>query len=345
MKLILALLCISMLFVNIMTKVERRGKSHSKLKTKSKHLSRNKYRNYGPATNATATNSTAAATNSTSNATAAPAEKKIPTIPFGPAAVHTEDSLNSLGSKVSENVILTGFPFKIQRCDSIVYFPCAYINNLDDYRVRKSGYASITAHYTNLYADKDGQKLIQQVLHSLMPSLPAKVGGAEGCVRVSPDKGQKTMIMCVPDKNNAENLLQVYKDFARCRIGDNLKEIPAAQLKKLMSLCGVNKNKLLVAADTLRQSGGQLPKGVQTIDSNMVSKVDNATRKHHLHNIKNKKKSPEFEYPNPEGNKWEKQRLSYFHPGKLSVPGGPLPVTLPAGIQPGLNPVNNPGTI
>ena len=335
MKLLfITLICISLIFIN--------SKSLEK-RSKTRHMSKHKVHNHHKSL---ALNTTVAAGNGSAaknGTSAAPAEKRIETIKFGPAAAHVSPELNSLGSKVKDNVILTDFPFKIQRCDSIVYFAAAYINDFNDYRVRKPGYVSITAHYTNLYADKDGQKLIQHVLHSLMPSLPSLVSGAEGCIKIGGDKGQKNMLICTPTTVNANNLLQVYKDFTRCRLGDNLTEIPKKHLEKLMKLCGVDKSKLL-STDGSQANVQAGSVGNHALLSKLSSE-DKAKMKQLLRNQKAKKKTPEFEFPSAENNKWESQRLSYFQPSKLMVPGGQVQTQVAPGMAPGLNPINNPAVV
>jgi len=290
----------------------RRSKTHLTAKFTSKHRLRD---------NSTAANNTTKA--------AAP---RIQTIPFSSAANQIDSNINVVGEKVDKTVTLDQFPFKISRCDQIVLFPCAFINNDDDYRVRKPGFAAITTYYTNLYADKDGQKLIQHVLHAQMPSLPSTLSGAEGCIRVSGDKGQKTMSICVPTKTNAENLLDVYKDFARCRLGDNLTPISAKHLKMLMALCNIDKKKLM-----------ETPANGQAKPEDSSQSPDKSNLKQQARNQKLKKLKPQFDFPKEEDNKWEQDRLKYFMPTNLNVPGSRPVVKLPPGIKPGLNPIDNPG--
>lgn len=318
MKLIfIILICISLLISNASSLKEesKRGKA--------KHLTKHKYkfRNGAGATNST-------------NSSDGP---QIATIPFGPKANKFAHELNSVGTKVDDSVILDSFPFKIQRCDAIVYFPCAFVNNMDDYRQRKVGFVSITAHYTNLYADKDGQKLIQQVLHSLMPNLPRLTSGAEGCIQIQGDKGQKKMIICVPTQVNAINLLKVYEDFTRCRLGDNLTDIPPANLKALMKMCNVDKRQL-----TVDPTNGKNQANNQKVIDLRAREYQRKMRKAARDMLLRKKNVAEFELPAQDGNKWEKDRLAYFMPNKLRVPGQRIVVP---GMQTGLTPITNPGSM
>lgn len=264
----------------------------------------------------------------------------VKTIPFGPTANDT-GSLNSVGEIVKDNVTLTQFPFTISRCDQIVLFPCAYINDVHDYRVRQPGFVALTAHYTNLYADKDGQKLIQQVLNSQISLLPQLIEGAEGCVKIGGDRGQKTMFICVDGRTNALNILEVFKQFSRCRLGDNLQPIPESQLKSIMKLCNVDKEKLMSApGETINLQSGKLS------NSHLLTpKVNQDELQNIIKNKRKKAKAPKFDFPSEKGNRWEKNRLEYFQPGPLLVPGDKPKPLLPPGMQPGLSPINNPGIL
>jgi hypothetical protein len=273
---------------------------------------------------------------SSSNST----NSSIPTIPFSDAANKVNDNINVVGDQVDKKVTITEFPFKVSRCDQIVLYPCAYINNDDDYRVRKPGYVGMTAYYTNLYADKDGQKLIEHIIHTQMPNLPVLVPGADGCIKIHGDKGQKTMNICVATRANAINLLEAYKDFARCRLGDNLAPISQRNLKLLMAHCNVDKRRLLQrphGQEHMAQAGDINNHG------DMFQPVDRSRIKHLLRNKKHKEMKPQFDFPGENNNKWEHDRLQYFMASPLRVPGSNPEVKLPIGIQPGLNPLNNPG--
>jgi hypothetical protein len=234
------------------------------------------------------------------------AENPIKTIPFGPAATKVHSNLNSLGQTVKKSVALNKFPFKITRCDQIVLFPATYINDEDDFRVRRKGFVAITAHYTNLFADEDGQRLIQQTVSSTMRSQPHDLKGARGCIRIPGGLRQKNLNICATSVGNARNLLNVYSDFSRCRIGDNLAPVKAAVLKKLMKSCGINRASL---------SGAGSDKAMGKLKSALGGKNARKLAK------SKKKKDPNVFLPINSNNPWEKDRKSYVQYSKLKVPG------------------------
>jgi len=262
-----------------------------------------------------------------------PRPNPILTIPFGPKAKLVNDRINSLGERVNKHVVFPGFPFRVKRCDQIVLFPATYINDEDDFRERNEGYVAITAHYTNLFADKDGQKLIQQNISTQTKRLPKLLSGARGCIRVYGGIRQKNLNICTKSKNNANNLLEVYSDFARCRLGDNLSPIPADTLKELMKLCGVSRVSL--EGPNAAAAMDKLEKMVDERNKRMVSgqtkfpdvgkgknKLSPSQKAEFEKRLMKKKKlnGPDFFIPKG-NNAWERDRRNYVHYTKLRVPG------------------------
>jgi hypothetical protein len=260
----------------------------------------------------------------------------ITKIPFGPSANTTRSMINGLGNTVKTDILLKAFPFEITRCDQMVNFPGAFINDQDDYRVRKKAFVSITAHYTNLYADKDGQKLIQHVVHTQVTAMPTLISGAEGCITVGHEKHQrhqKDMKLCTRSLANANNLLKVYQSFSRCRMGDSLTHIKHKNIKKLMELCKVDEKSLQVTSGDSKSHPAKAVKN--------TGKKLSLARKIAM-NEAQKRKMTQFEFPADSNNKWEKERLSYFQPSKLRVPGSNTQPTKVKGITPGLTPIGYP---
>ncbi len=266
--------------------------------------------------------------------------KKIKTIPFSSPASKVNRNINSIGEPVLKSVALSSFPFHVTRCDQLVLFPCNYINDEDDYRVRRKGFVAITAHYTNLFeGGKDGQKLIQQIISSSMPSDPIHITGARGCIRVHGGAKQRNIDVCVPSLGYAQNLINVYETFARCRVGDNLAPIPPWLLKQLLQMCHIDRAVL----------SGPVPANLQAM-SKLASKMEKKNKKSTkseayklLHRggappkkkkmsatdrkkwmkwyLKHKKKKPTYHLPSMWNNQWEQDRRRYVPYQKIKVPG------------------------
>lgn len=181
------------------------------------------------------------------NMPTSPNPKKPKTVPFNENPATNENlGINSLGEtgfSKKDKIALHDFPYILNRCDQLVYVPVTFINNEDDYRVRKKGKLTISVHLTNLFYENDGQKLIQQVNNSeIKGDTPCPLPGARGCVKISGIPNQKNMLYCVENKAQVDNIIYIYKEFKRCRLGDNLQPIPPQILKALEEMCKAKKN-------------------------------------------------------------------------------------------------------
>jgi len=168
-----------------------------------------------------------------------------------------------------------------------------------------------------------------------MKSEPFNLTGARGCVRVPGNSKQKNLNICTLSLSFAKNLLNVYVDFARCRIGDNLQPIPPELLRELMRLCGISRatltsdsagsmKKMEAALKAKSDSDSKASKLLNRGQGGEEKKEDDAeTKKNLIKNIlnKKKKKSPDFFVPSEVNNPWEKDRKRYVQYAKLKVPG------------------------
>lgn len=190
---------------------------------------------------------------------------------------------NAVGQKMKKNSILTKFPMKVKSCDQIAFFSAKYITDFADYRERKTGYFAINAHSAALYKDKDAKKLIHQVLWANVKRKPSHLSGGKGCITIDGGSTVADISACFDSKATAKNLLKVINSFYKCRMGDNLKPLPKKLFRKLKQVCGKN---------------GKIISG----------------KKHKKFKMSLKGRA---------GNKWDSNRMNYYHPDPIRVPGTP----------------------
>lgn len=194
---------------------------------------------------------------------------------------------NAIGKKMKKNSILTKFPMKVTSCDQIAFFEAKYIKDLDDVRFRKDGYYAINAHSVSIYDAKDSKKLIHHLLWGNTKKTPSHLNGAKGCLIIdSTDQDGADVTLCFGSKTKANNILAVIKDFYKCRSGDNLQPIPKDLINQLLQLCGAN-GKI--------KSG---KKGQKKFKMNLTGRA---------------------------GNKWDANRMTYYQPDPIRVPGTYIP--------------------
>ncbi len=185
-------LILAIIVINTLCKTE-----NSKTEKKHKHLLRKIHKHLAP-------NKTAGGNNTNST--------------------NTTIILNSVGRKVyvdsSKDIVLTKPPFSVSRCDQVITFPGKFIPNLVEYRARKEGFFTITAHYCNLFAKDNPSNLLRTILLSETNIMPQEIMGSGGCIMVySRLGGNHNIPICLDNHDNTVNILETLKTFAECRGG------------------------------------------------------------------------------------------------------------------------------
>jgi hypothetical protein len=191
-------------------------------------------------------------------------------------------NINSVGQKVNKNSVVSKFPLTINTCDQIAIFKAKYITDMNDYKLRETAWFSISAYTINIYKDKDANQLIHSVEIGNLKQHPEHLKGAQGCVRIDGGSASADITICFGDKSTAANVLNVISTFYRCRRGDNLQPIPKKLLRELVQTC--------------TKGAGALKWG-KTVSA---AKAVTGARA---------------------GNKWDADRMKYYHPVGIKVPG------------------------
>jgi len=206
-------------------------RSHHK-KTTYRHKSHRVSNSTKPVANNTAkSNNTAKASNSTNSTAHGAANKTIPLV------------LNSIGRKVyvknSSDIVLTKFPFEVTRCDQVVTFKADFIPDLKEYRARAKGFFTLTAHFANLFAEDNANKLLKSVLLSETNIAPRIFRGSGGCIMIySKDGPNNNISICLEDPKQQQNILEVMKTFTDCRGGSNLRKLDKLKIADMIKTCG-----------------------------------------------------------------------------------------------------------
>lgn len=158
--------------------------------------------------------------------------------------------INSVGRKVfvsnQTDIVKNGSgPFEVTRCDQVISFPAKYIPDMEDYRTRKDGFVTLTAHYTNLFNDKAGTQLLKSILMSQVKATPSHIRGSKNCIIIrNSEVGVEgnDITICMPDQTKEENVLAILRAFQDCRGGRDMGED--------------EDNKLAIAAMIAKCAGG-----------------------------------------------------------------------------------------
>jgi len=156
--------------------------------------------------------------------------------------VSPEKTLNSIGQKITlskgKEIMLNKFPFQVTRCDQIVTFKAKYIPDMGEYRHREEGWFTLTAHYSNLFKTETAEQLLRSVLMADTNVAPSHLRGTGSCILITAGFSEKDFTICLNDKNEEANILQVLNTFFGCRGGQSLKTIDKLALTKEIINCG-----------------------------------------------------------------------------------------------------------
>jgi len=147
------------------------------------------------------------------------------------------NALLSEKGKSSEPIVLNKSPYKVTQCNQILFFEAEYITDLKDYRLRKKAFYSINVLSIYLFEKKDATKLIHSSNFTQVSRLSQPLKGARGCIAVDGGPINADITICFKDEKKTNEILTAIRQFAKCRMGDNLVPISADKIAKLAKAC------------------------------------------------------------------------------------------------------------
>ena len=94
----------------------------------------------------------------------------------------------------------------------------------------------------NMFSGKDNTRLVESINVENLANVPDIVAGSKTCLDFMDVKNQKRISMCLDDLDRVDDVKEAFQKIMRCRMGDNLKEIPINTIKKIFeaSCLGMN---------------------------------------------------------------------------------------------------------
>jgi hypothetical protein len=151
-------------------------------------------------------------------------------------------STNATGKLVEDKWTITKAPYKLERCDQVLLIEGATIPSYNaklpekkDYAHRLNNFFTLSAYMINSFTGRNGKTINGHILLEDLKDIPSKIYGAPLClvfnVKQSPGMfQQKPMVMCMNSPEEVTQIIEVYMDFLKCRIGDNLKNVDPTAL-------------------------------------------------------------------------------------------------------------------
>lgn len=150
-----------------------------------------------------------------------------------------KNASNALGYVGGDLFSITSFPVKLRRCDQVILLPVERLTDWNDYCKKTKGYFSLSVYMANMFETKDSGKLIESISLD-KASIPMIVPGAPNCIQLD-GPNMKRIGVCFKTKDETKEIMTAYKDFMRCRLGDNLKGFSPQVLDRLLKLACMGK--------------------------------------------------------------------------------------------------------
>jgi len=129
-------------------------------------------------------------------------------------------------------------PIKVESCNDVIFITGAdNLKNYDDCGSKVPGFFTVSAYMINYFAKNDPATLIKSIYIDDMNTLPDFVAGtAQKFISFSDSKNLGRFAICFDDAAITHSLMTAYMSFMKCRMGDSLKVLSLAQLRKVYEL-------------------------------------------------------------------------------------------------------------
>ncbi len=130
------------------------------------------------------------------------------------------------------NYSITAPPYDVKSCDQIILVQGKMIKNFTDYCEKSDAFFTMSVYMVNVFSSEEPDKLIESITLDRLVSVPGHLQGAPNCINFQ--AATKRLAVCFDSAETVNQLLKAYKDYLRCRMGDNLQGFSIDVMWKLM---------------------------------------------------------------------------------------------------------------
>ena len=142
---------------------------------------------------------------------------------------------NVIGSNGDKSRI-EGGPFKITSCDQILAFEADTLDDVKDFKIKSKRYFTVSMYAVVQFKEKDPSKFESFINVNALQFVPDIIRGSVSCIKFK--SIDSNIYICLKNKNEANSFLDAWKNFTKCRAGNNLSkpiEKPIDKLKGVLS--------------------------------------------------------------------------------------------------------------
>lgn len=137
---------------------------------------------------------------------------------------------NDLKSRIQAN------PYQVNKCDQIVQFQAQTLDDLNNFNVKSTRYYTLSMYSIAQFTENKPTAFENLITIGAIQTFPSIITGSVSCIKF--ESYYKNIIICLNSKEEANNLMNAYKSFMKCRMGDNLSkpiEKPADKIKNIIN--------------------------------------------------------------------------------------------------------------
>lgn len=137
---------------------------------------------------------------------------------------------NELKSRIQAN------PYQVNKCDQIVQFEAQTLDDLNNFNAKSTKYFTLSMYSIAQFTENKPTAFEKLITIGAIQTFPDIITGSVSCVKF--ESYYKNIIICLKSKDEANNLLNAYKSFMKCRMGDDLTnpiEKPKDKIKNLIN--------------------------------------------------------------------------------------------------------------
>jgi len=98
------------------------------------------------------------------------------------------------------------------------------LSDFEDFTKKKTSYFSFNLYMVNRFEEPDNTKLRDNIFLENIKVEPYILKGSVSCVLFQHENYKKKITMCLDNKQKAEQIIEAYRAYLKCRHGDNLKQ-------------------------------------------------------------------------------------------------------------------------
>lgn len=140
----------------------------------------------------------------------------------------SKEGTNVVGKK-DEKVRVTE-SLTINKCDQILEIESETLSDPLDFKVKQKKFFLLNMYNIIEFGSKDIKTFEKLIHYTEIQQVPHIIDGSIGCVKFQ--SLENDIVICLKDKVEAQNLLDAYASFMKCRAGDNLKKVLAKPADK-----------------------------------------------------------------------------------------------------------------